>query len=120
MTATVFNCFCKLIVQITSTQNEKTACGSPAVGAFAWCAGGCGSNPNCAMFVEPGMATLKKITAHVATCNVVTLQKVLARELFFMTKYTQLRRPTTCDQSLDHPVPIKKYAPYYAFFVQGA
>jgi len=88
MTATVFNCFYKLIVQITSTQNEKTACGSPAVGAFVWRAGGCGSNPNCAMFVEPGMATFKqKITAHVPTCNVVTLQKVLARELFFMTKY---------------------------------
>jgi len=45
MTATVFNCFYKLIVQITSPQNEKTACGSLAVGAFVRCAGGCGSNP---------------------------------------------------------------------------
>jgi hypothetical protein len=85
MIATAFNCFYKLIVQITSTQNEKTACGSLAVGEFVWCAGGCGSNPNCAMFVEPVMATFKKITAHVPTCNVVTLQKVLARELFFIT-----------------------------------
>jgi len=43
--------------------------------------------PNCAMFGEPGMATFKKkITAHVPTCNVVMLQKVLARELFFMAK----------------------------------
>jgi hypothetical protein len=72
------------------------------------------------MYVEPSVATFKKITAHVPACNVVTLQKVLARELFFMTKYIQLRRPTTCDQNLDHSALIKKSAPYYAFFVQGA